>query len=197
MDLVNWWISLEPAQQIFWSVAIVSSILLFILGLFSLFGTDPEGDNGQRPKERRTWSSGPNRVFLFFTFFGWASVLSSYLLQNITVTILLGLASGILGAFVPFVLAPFFRYGGFDALTAIRSTGEVLKPIPPHRNGFGKVHINLRTAPFEMEAVTAGEELPAGVPVRVVDVIDDRVLLVEAINDIAPDNGQDPTQPLR
>ncbi len=197
MNVVNWWISLEPAQQIFWSVAIVSSILLIILGLFSLFGTDPEGDTSQRPRERRFLSLDPKTVFSFFTFFGWASVLSSYFIQGITGIITLSMVAGILGAFVPGLLAPFFRRGGFDALAAIRSTGEVLKPIPPHRNGFGKVHINLRTAPFEMEAVTAGEELPAGVPVRVVDVIDERVLLVEAIYDTPPDNGQDPSRPPR
>jgi hypothetical protein len=64
---------------------------------------------------------------------------------------------------------------------ALASTGKVLSSIPPHRNGFGKVHLNLREAPFEIDAVTAGQEVPKGTPVRVVDILDDKIVLVEPI----------------
>ena len=44
MLFVDWWMGLEQVQQVFWSIAIVSSILFFILALVSLFGEEAEGE---------------------------------------------------------------------------------------------------------------------------------------------------------
>ena len=63
--------------------------------------------------------------------------------------------------------------------------------IPPHRNGFGKVHLNVRGVPNELEAITAGQAIQPGMAVRVIDIIEDEVLVVEPV-DRAPnlrDNG--------
>jgi hypothetical protein len=69
----------------------------------------------------------------------------------------------------------------FDFHDAITSTGEVLQYIPPNKDGLGKVHLNLRKAPYELDAVSSGVELSKGMPVRVIDIIDDHILVVEPL----------------
>jgi membrane-bound ClpP family serine protease len=63
----------------------------------------------------------------------------------------------------------------------LQSVGEVAEVIPPHRTGCGKIHLNFRTGPYELEAITAGDELPAGSSIKVVDIIDERIVLVERV----------------
>jgi len=108
-------------------------------------------------------------------------VLLSNWIPNTQTVLAISTVAGLIGGVMPWLLSPMLSIPSFDLDAARTSTGEVLTSIPPHRNGFGKVHLNLRAAPFEMDAVTAGEELPPGAPIRVVEVIDERVLLVEAI----------------
>lgn len=181
MLFVNWWMGLEGMQQIFWSMAIIFSILLFILLLISLFGIDHESEPSPREHSRRLPPTDPRAVLLALTFFSWFAVLMSYQIANLQMILLISALAGLVGALLPWLFAPLLFRPPFDVKSALASTGRVLKPVPPHRNGFGKVHIHLRAAPYEMDAVTAGDELPAGAPVRVIDVIDDGVLLVEPL----------------
>lgn len=183
MIFVDWWMELAQIQRIFWSVAIVSSILLFILLFISLFGVEQDGE-GKGSAGRRTGRlAEPQTILIAATVFGWVAVLLSYWLSNVQLVLGISAVAALLGALLPWLLSPVLSFPSFDADTVRTSTGQVLTSIPPHRNGFGKVHLNLRAVPFEMDAVTAGEELPPGAPVRVVEVIDERVLLVEALVD--------------
>lgn len=194
---VNWWIELGTTQQIFWSLAIVASILLFILLFVSLFDWEGDEESTAKHRKKRIRPTEPKAVLTAFTLFGWMGVLAAYFTDNLQLILIFSLIAGLFGALLPWILAPLFRYPSFDADQALDSTGRVLQSIPPHRNGFGKVHLNMRTAPYEMDAVTAGAELSAGASVRIVEVIDDRVLLVEALEE-APEARQgkdDPAAP--
>ncbi|HMQ61689.1 MAG TPA: NfeD family protein [Flavilitoribacter sp.] len=174
--IANWWSSLSSLKQAFWSMAIISTLLLgiyFILRQFDIYQSSSE----PQPSKRRI---GSYAVLLFFFMLGWSSAL--FLTSNNWAWILaIGSAAG-------FITVWLTHKSGGPAASASRTpgdylttTGEVLQSIPPHRNGFGKVHLNHRSAPYEMEAITAGKEIPRGAPVRVVSVIDSRVVLVEPI----------------
>jgi|GEM_PF-815800 len=193
----TWWIELEATQQIFWSLAIVASILLFILLFVSLFGWDSDQEPVSGNKKKRLRPTEPKAVLTAFTLFGWLGVLTSYLTDNLQVILISALVAGLFGAMLPWILAPLLRYPRFEADRALESTGRVLQSIPPHRNGFGKVQLHMRAAPYEMDAVTAGGELLRGAPVRIVEVIDERVLLVEALEDSpeAQPGVEDPAAP--
>lgn len=194
---VDWWIGLEPAQQVFWSIALVSSVLLCILTFVSLSGWDTEAEPAaDATNGKRSAFTEPKTVLIALTGFGWAAVLASYFTANLQVMLLLAAVAGIIGALLPWLFGPFFSRPYFDADAALKSTGRVLTSVPPHRNGFGKVHIDLRAAPYEMDAVTAGGELPPGAPVRIVEVIDERVVLVEPLEEHGqPGNGGNPSAP--
>jgi hypothetical protein len=51
--------------------------------------------------------------------------------------------------------------------------------IPQNLEGKGKVHIVVDGSLHEYDATTNGQQLPTGSHVRVVDILDDQVLLVE------------------
>lgn len=181
----DWWEAQSWAQQVFWLVAIVSSLLLGILSALSLY--ELSQGHVAEAEHRPSRVLNPRTILTFSVVFGWLALLLSY--QNVSLAFVLAPAA-VLGALAAawakgisrFILrlAPGYPLGA-DLL--VESTGKVLEPIPPHRNGFGKVHLNLRDAPYELEAITGGGELKPGAPVRVIGVIDGRVLLVEPIED--------------
>ncbi len=180
MVIADWWMGLDIYQRILWSVAIVSSILLFILMVLSLYGHEAEPEEGRERKRSRLIE--PKTILMAFTCLGWVGLLAYSLTGSLQFMLIFSVLAAVLGAFLPWWVGPYLRRGPFDMETVRASTGKVLRSVPPHRNGFGKVHLNMRAAPFKMDAVTAGEELPPGATIRVVEIIDDRVLLVEAVH---------------
>lgn len=54
---------------------------------------------------------------------------------------------------------------------AVGHTGTVYLRVPGHKEGPGKVTLNLQNRTVEVEAFTAANELPTGTPVRVVAVL--------------------------
>ena len=181
----DWWEAQNWAQQVFWLVAIVSSLLLAILSALSLYELSQA--SGAEPEHRSSRIFTPRTILAFSTAFGWLALALSYQAVGLPAILLFAIAGGLLAAAYTKRLIRFFlslapgRNLGSEQL--MESTGKVLEPIPPHRNGFGKVHLNLRGAPYELEAITGGGELKPGVPVRIIGVIDGRVLLVEPLED--------------
>ncbi len=63
---------------------------------------------------------------------------------------------------------------------AVGLTGIVYLRIPAEKSAAGKVHVNLQNRTVEYQAVTAGNELPTGTPIRVVAVINSDTVEVVA-----------------
>lgn len=64
---------------------------------------------------------------------------------------------------------------------AIGCTGTVYLRVPGARGGAGKVHLALQNRTVEYQAVTTGEEIPTGKPVKVVAVVNADTVEVEAV----------------
>lgn len=181
----DWWEAQNWAQQVFWLTAIVSSLFLAIFSALSLYELSQA--DGTEADHRSSRVFNPRTILTFFTAFGWAALLLHYLELPLWVVVLFATAGGLLAAAFAKALLRFILLLAPGHKPAdeqlMQTTGRVLEPIPPHRNGFGKVHITLRDAPYELEAITGGGELQPGAPVRVIGVIDGRVLLVEPLED--------------
>lgn len=179
----EWWTSIGWAKQIFWSLAVVASFLLFLWLILHFFWQE-FGQEEETPEKKRTPLVDAKSILLFFVFFCWSAFLiikNNNLFPGILYAVLLG--GGLVGIFrlVSVLFSRRLRRRYLDIQKVKESTGEVLVSIPPHRNGFGKVHLNLRGAPNELEAMTAGQAIQPGMSVRVIDVIENEVLVVEPV----------------
>lgn len=167
----------------------MSSVLLVILLVMTLFDTEEEA--GRTAADTRF---DPRLILLFTTLFGWLAVLGYYLDLPLRENILYPLLLAFFPTFLPAVWRYVRRRPSRDLSSELQGvileTGQVLQPIPPHRNGLGKVQLDFRQRGLAIDAVTTGQEIEPGAPVRVVDIIDNRILVVEPLpEDIPPDGG--------
>ena len=170
----SWWSTLTMGQQIFWSIATVFSLLSLILFILDLF-EEETGRELSISKKRKLLDA--RIILIFFTSFGWASVLISIFLLDLWLAASLG---ALLALTVTIVQGFYFGFPwreSRDVRKILQSTGEVLQFIPPNHNGTGKVQLEVRKHPVELEALSAGRELPVGASVRVVDIVDEKVVV--------------------
>lgn len=182
----NWWTSLAWEKQAFWSLAVVFSILLAIRLMASLL----DGDEENAPAT--AWLDSRS-ILAYFAGVGWVGLLLFHNTASLTTSLFWAGIAGLL----PAIVIRWISLGQVSKKSPrkgeLLTTGEVLQSIPPHRNGFGTVQFVSRKSPYQVDAITAGDEIPRGTPVRVVDVLDERVILVEAIGK-SPYPGQRPDQ---
>lgn len=182
-------LQLSWAEQLLWVAAVVFTILLSIFLIMQFF--NEEHDHSEtRPK-----ITGARFILTFFTFWAWTSLLAHIWEPGLLISLLDGLPFGILAALFPYLvlrlrkpvkkIVPSNR-PAFNYQEALTSTGEVLQYIPPHQEGLGRVHLNLRKAPYALDAVSIGAEIRPGDSVRVVDIVDDHILVVEPLQNIGP-----------
>lgn len=89
------------------------------------------------------------------------------------------LAAAVLGGFAAlYAVASLMKFlyrlradGSVRIDHALGRTGTVYLRVPGHKEGPGKVTLNLQNRTVEVEAFTAANELPTGTPVRVVAVL--------------------------
>ena len=182
-------LQLTWAEQLLWVAAVVFTILLSIFLIMEFF--NDEQDHGDtRPK-----ITGARFILTFFTFWAWTSLLAHIWEPGLLISVLDGLPFGILAGLFPYLvlrlrkpvkkIVPSNR-PEFNYQEALTSTGQVLQYIPPHQEGLGRVHLNLRKAPYALDAISIGVEIRPGDSVRVVDIVDDHILVVEPLQHIGP-----------
>ena len=195
--LGNWFGGLTGTEQVFWGISIVFSILLLIQFVLSLVGLDFDTDTDfdiDTDVEGGDFSLDPGftlfsvrSIIAFFTFFGWAGVLTlnaggTTLLAVITASIS-GFAAMLVVGYVMYLAAKLTESGTADINDALYKNGEVYLSIPEGKSGQGKIHISIQGSLREMEAITAGNALPNGAKIRVVEILEDNLLLVEPVTD--------------
>jgi len=185
----GWWEGLTGAGQAFWGISIVFSVLFVIQFVLSLIGVDfdmdMDGDVDTDFGMDADFSLFSIRsIIAFFTFFGWTGVLMLDAGCSVWAAVITATVSGFLAmAIVGYMMYKFTQFdesGTFNPDSAINHTGEVYLFIPAAKSGYGKIHLKLKGALKEMDAVTDENlEIPTGTKVKVVEVLDDNLLLVE------------------
>jgi len=203
--LINWWNAIPSFEKTFWYFAIPFSIVFIIQTIATLSGLDGGGDLDQGAgdfdgdvsglDEGGNEGSGEQSAFnlftvrnfiIFFTIFGWTGIaaLNSGISKGIT--LLLAIISGLVVMFIVagifYSMSKLVESGNMNLRNAINSIGEVYLPIPGNRSGMGKIQINLQGTLSEIDAVTNGKLLKTGEIVRVTDIINNQVLIVEKNN---------------
>ena len=188
----GWWEGLTGAGQAFWGISIVFSVLFVIQFVLSLIGVDfdldMDADTDAGFGLDADFSLFSIRsIIAFFTFFGWTGVL----MLNAGFGVWLAITAALISGFLAMVIVGYMMYkftqfdesGTFNPNSAINQTGEVYLFIPAAKTGYGKIHLKLKGALKEMDAVTDQSlEIPTGTKVKILDVLDDNLLLVEKIS---------------
>ena len=199
----DWWSSLDGIQQLFWGISIVFSVLFIIQFVLSLIGLDFDGDadvdvhadvdHGHSYTLDADFTLLSVRgIIAFFTFFGWTGVLvlnaGGSTLMALGFASLSGLMAMLIVGYMIYMFSKLTQAGNTDIQEALFQTGEVYLTIPAEKNGYGKIHLKIQGSLKEMDAITEGQTLLTGVPIKVIEVLDDNLLLVEPAISYLPGN---------
>ena len=189
LSIDEWWSGMTTTEHVFWILALFSSVVFFMVFIFSLFGFDADSDfdadfNADADVDSPDFPLfSVKSITAFLTFFSWTGVLLLREERSLWTIIPYSILSGLVAmALVIFLLKKFSdlaEEGNADLLDLIFEKGDVYLPIPSEKQGKGKVHVTLNRSLREMSAVTEGEAIPTGEKIRVVEILPDNVLLVE------------------
>ena len=198
--MITWWTSLSTIMQVLWAITLSASLIFVIQTIMTFLGIggqdfDTDVDGGfDSSFDDGAFDADPSMSLLTFRNlvnfclgFGWSAILLN---ERIKSTGLLIIVSVIVGVLLVAAVMWIFKWlsgmqqaGNIDVhKSAVGCEGKVYLTIPGGREGEGKVQISINNAVREYDAVTDGDTIPTGRPIRVTDVINDYTLLVDELN---------------
>ncbi len=184
MAIFEWWNSLSLVAQIFYCIAVPSTLFLLVQTILMFIGmgndgdadgadtdvddagdmdADADGDGGFDEDLDPNGLDGlriftVRGVIAFLVIFGWMGALlesmNVALWINIPISALCGFAMMLALAFIFKAIMQLRSDGTIDIRNALGSAGKVHLTIPPSRMGEGKVHILIQGSYVERDAVT-------------------------------------------
>lgn len=185
-----WWVSLTAPLQVFYAIAIGTSLLLLLQLLLMVVGFDADA-HGDFDADADATGGGHvlsvRTVTAFFVGFGWTGVAALERGYGVTVSILLAVAVGgvfMLGVLVLMRSLYGLRYSGtLDYRNAIGVVGSVYLRVPAAMAGPGQVEVLVQGRLQVVQAFTRSPHpLPNQSRIKVVGVIDQSTLLVEPLD---------------
>lgn len=181
---------LSGTALLYWSMAIVGSLVFFVQLLMTLF-IGQGGDDGQyEGYGHPDHADGGFAMFklfsfrtiiAFITFFGWGGVICGDRgLLGFTIAFLCGLLMMVSTAALMYLLMKMQHSGNINHSDYVGCTGIVYLSIPPDRQDGGKVTVTVRNCTRELAAV-ADEELKAGTSIKVEAMVGEQKFLVKKI----------------
>lgn len=180
-------------KVMFW-MAVPSTVILVFQSVFTFIGMEnynndlPEIGDSASPADY-SMSHFPvltiKNVIIFFSIFGWTGLAMKKAGAGDMVTI----AVAIVAAIVVILLLTYMFYfinklsedNTLDVINAIGATGTVYLKIPAEMKGRGKVQAIFQGAQREIDAVTRGEELETGTMIKITEIIEETLVVVEKI----------------
>ena len=207
--LSDWFNQFDPGLRFYWGISIFASIVVIIQMSMSFAGIG-DIDSGDADVDFSTDTDSLDNAgsmhllsirnaFYFLLGFGWAGV---SLWNTIPGSVLLCAVSVLVGVLFVAIFIFLFRQmmklqsnGAFDINDAVGKVCDVYLGIPGENQGLGKVQISFNGSVQELDARTSGEPIPSGAKVRVLRVIDKKVLEVDSLTpDPSPRRGENPEE---
>ena len=188
MNIVEWWNALGVATQVFYCIALPSTLLLLIQTVMMFLGMGEDADSiddvdidgaelseadgvfgdGALSEVQDVFGLDGLRIFTirgliaFFVVFGWVGIVMLGADVNLWITVpvaaVCGFAMMVALAFLVRGVMQLRSDGNTDNRNAIGIAGKVHLTVPPSRSGEGKVHVMLQGSYVERNAVTDSEE---------------------------------------
>ena len=196
--IASWWADLSPVMKLLWGVTLTATLVFIIQTVMTFLGADADGDfdvdvdASMDGTDLSNIEGGSNlytfRNFVnFFLGFGWTAILLQNSVKSTGLRILLAVLVG-----VALVIAVMYLFKWLSSMqqsgninvykAAVGCQGKCYLVIPGERAGEGKVQITIQGAVREYNAVTDGDTIKTGTPIKVVETIDANTLLVEELN---------------
>lgn len=184
----DWWESMSTIQQIYWGIAIPSTIIFLLQTILTFMGGDSDSDISTDAEVDGDHGIGfqfftLKNFIAFFTIFSWTGIACLDSGFSYPKTILISLIAGLL---MMTLMATIFYY--FSKLTdsgtmamknAVGKIGEVYLTVGANRNNVGKISIKVQGSLRELDAITDDEEdLKMGAVIEVTNIISDSLLLI-------------------
>jgi len=187
----TWWNSLQATDQIFWGIALLSSVFFLLQTAATMIGIgDADGIDTDTPTDATIGGTdGAMDLFTvrnmvnFLLGFGWSGVClrpaigSTALL--VVVSLAIGLAFVALFALVLRQLLKLEKPNQVDFSEAVGTTQPVYLRIPGQMSGRGKVQVSINGSVYEVDALTKGDPIPSGARVKVSEMQGPATYIVE------------------
>lgn len=195
----TWWASLSVIMKVLWGVTLGASLIFIIQTVLTFIGADSGGDFdpvGETDFDLGDPSDMGHSGMNLYTFrnlinfllgFGWTAILMQDSISSTAVLLIVAVLVGM--ALVAVVMYLFKWLSGMQQSgninvykSAVGCHGKAYLTIPAERSGEGKVQITINNAVREYNALTDGDAIKTGTPIKVVEVLSPSVLLVEELN---------------
>ncbi len=182
-------LDLDVYMQVFWSLALVSTVVFLIQMVMTFIGLDSDTEMGSGFDDVEM--EGVAGFFSFRNFvnfllgYGWGGVLLAESIKNMLWLQLAALGIGFLLVLIfVFVLRQVMKLATDKTFRLEEAVGQVADTylrIPATKSGSGKILVSVRGSIHELEAMTEGDEIPTGAKVRVTKAIGSELVEVEKI----------------
>ena len=181
--------ALELPMQVFWGLAIISSVFFLVQTIMAFLGLDADTDDGAGFEDVEM--GGVSGYFSFRNLvnfmlgYGWGGIVLHDVIPNLMWLQVAALGIGVLFVIIfVFILRQIMKLSTdktFHIEEAIGLIADTYLRIPGGKKGSGKVMVSVRGSMHEIEAITEGEAIPTGAKVRIVKAIGTDLLEVERI----------------
>jgi hypothetical protein len=197
MDILQiWWKGLALELQIFYTIGIISTFMVFIQTLLMLIMG--EGGDGDIPDDMDVSGSGMEHpsdmsllstrtIVAFFMGFGWTGVICLKNGFSLEMSILISFITGTIFLFTIYYLMKGLyslrASGNINYRNAIGKIATVYIPIPPNQTGPGQIELLVQERVRFVQAFSNHtERIPSSTRVKITDLIDPVTLLVEPLS---------------
>ncbi|MFM2091416.1 MAG: hypothetical protein RLZZ127_1905 [Planctomycetota bacterium] len=191
---MEWWTTLDLARQVFLLIALVSTLVVavqMVLQLVGFAGADMHmGDLGSGDAAEHSAGVGfisVRTVTAFAAGFGWTGFTALGLGAPMWLAVVIATAvGGVLMMTLVWMMRGMLRLnssGTLDYANAVGHVGTTYVTIPANRTGFGQIEIQVQGRLCTVQAVTrAASPLAPGTPVKVTELLDRTILVVEPLS---------------
>ncbi|WP_353777318.1 hypothetical protein [Winogradskyella sp. 3972H.M.0a.05] len=187
--MVEWFSSLNLFAKMYWSTALVGSLIFIGVMIMAFIGGDAD-DIGDVDSDIDS-DAGAGFQFItfknlvgFFTIFGWSGIacIDAGLSKPFTliISIVCGLLMMVIMAALFYFISKLSDSGTLNYNNAVNAIGEVYLTIGANRSSMGKVSVNVQGTVRELDALTDSfTELKSGTIIKVIDVTSNGILIVD------------------
>jgi len=188
--LFGWWHTIATAEQIFFAIALLSALVIVILGVVSVFGiefhdADVDTFDGDSDISGNSLFSIKSITGAFFAF-GWAGGASMDCGIGLGLSIIIAFAAGFAAMLLVAGVLRLSRHlranGNLRKEQSVGKVATVYVTIPPSGKGAGQVTVPLDGRTVTMGAVQSGDAaIPCGAKITVTELIDNDTVRVKVI----------------